>query len=564
MTHRLGLLSFAVCVLIFSAFPSATFGSNFGNGSQPQSLTLDAERVSYNDETGRASAEGGAVLTYQGATIRGERIDYDAASQKVKASSLPGESVVLQAEGRMLVGDGLEYDLNTGEGVLTGAKSSVPLGSGTLYVFGGGLHLLPYDLAVEQGIIKGDKMENTPYVGIWEDVSATTCALDHPHYRIETKSITFIPGRRIVAKKPRLYLGDAYVFTYPMDYIAYIDRRALRYSITPYVENSTSKGIGLGFSGAFDWGSGSLGIGLAYWSEVDFEWMAEVDQRFGDRSGFGVRAGIEYSWDDAWNEKIYRPSASLYYERDGWQGALRWTRNEYIEDQKDSLYTYRGRLSREPEFFVLTPWLKDPALHASWFRLGALWGNYLEKTPNFEHDTVMRYGATLQHYVEVPMGDKAEFFWNVRYDTWFYDKNDLDQEVAEGFLGLRYRIGAFELGSAYERRYVWGESPMLWDSYREAEKIYQKVRFPLGRELFFVARGSYDLNESMVDEIDYVLQWINDCMKWEFLYHNDRTSGGENKFSLSVSVLAFPNTPASFGQYQSTDPFERPRDLPSE
>jgi LPS-assembly protein len=532
-------------------FPSCAFAE------EPQNVTLDAERVSYDDETGKASAEGNAVLTYRGMTIQAERIDYDAVSQKVKASSLPGDPVILRGMGNAVTGEGLEYDLDTAEGVLTGARSGLPVGEGTLYVTGE-IQVLPYSLAVERGLVGGKAKDSLVVEG--KNVSITTCALDHPHYRIEAKSILFVPGRRVVAKKPRLYLGDTFVFAYPLDYIVQIDRKAMQHSIMPHIQHSEEKGTGVGLSGALGWDTGSISLGITYWSEIDFEWKAEAEQSLG--GGFSVGIGVQHSWDKAWREKIYRPQASLLYENKGWQAAVRWSRDEYIEDQKDSLYEYKGRLDREPEFTVLTPWMKEPALGLSQFRLGAVWGSYRESTPDFAGDTVTRYGATLQSYVEVPLGKTAEFFWSSRYGAWFYDKDDSDQEIAEGLLGLRYNLGFLEMASGYEHRRVWGESPMMWDSFRDAERLHQKIRFPLGKELFAVLRGSYDLNESMVDEVNYALQWITDCMKWELLYHDERTSDAEDRISLSMSLLAFPNTPASFGEYKDVDPFQRPQDLP--
>ena len=526
---------------------------------ESQNVTLDAERVSYNDETGQASAEGNAVLTYQGTKIQAERIDYDAVSQKVKASPLPGGTVVLQGAGNTVTGDSLEYDLDSRKGVLTGARSRLPVGEGTLYVTGD-IQVLPYDLAVQQGLVSGKDEGSLVVEG--KNVSATTCALDHPHYRIEAKSIIFVPGKRVVAKRPRLYLGDTFVFTYPLDYVIQIDRKAMKYAITPYLQNSQEKGASVGFSGALGWNTGTLGLGMAYWSKIDFEWMAEIEQSLG--SGFSVEAGVEYSWDKAWREKKYRPRAAFLYEKNGWQAALRGSQNEYIEDRKDSLYAYKGRLDRKPEFTVLTPWIKEPVFKISHFRVSAAVGNYQEKTPDFVNDTVIRYGATLQTYSEYPLGKIAEFFWGSHYQAWFYDadSDQADQEVAAGLLGLRYRLGALEMASGYEHRRVWGQSPMLWDSFRDAERLHQKIRFPLGQEFFVTVRGSYDLNESIVDEVNYTLQWINDCMKWELSYHDERTPEAEDRINLSVSLLAFPNTPASFGEYKSVDPFDRPRDLP--
>ena len=47
-------------------------------------------------------------------------------------------------------------------------------------------------------------------------------------------------------------------------------------------------------------------------------------------------------------------------------------------------------------------------------------------------------------------------------------------------------------------------------------------------------------------------------MKWELRYRDDRALGSENSLNLSVSLLAFPDTPASFGEYRDNDPFEPP------
>ncbi|MBR0185698.1 MAG: hypothetical protein IJQ24_06685, partial [Synergistaceae bacterium] len=76
----------------------------------PDQVILNADRVSFNDETGHALAEGNAVLQYNGTTIMAERIEYDADSQKVKAMPLPGEKIVMKNGGRTLNGDQVDYD----------------------------------------------------------------------------------------------------------------------------------------------------------------------------------------------------------------------------------------------------------------------------------------------------------------------------------------------------------------------------------------------------------------------------------------------------------------------
>ncbi|MCR5346289.1 MAG: hypothetical protein K6E38_00760 [Fretibacterium sp.] len=537
------------------------------SSSKEERVVLNADRVSYNDETGQASARGNAVLNYRGTTIRAERIDYDAQTQKVEAMPLPGEQLVMtHSSGRTLKGDHLDYDLVTREGVLTGARTNLPMGEGTLFVYGGEIDVVPWDTAVERGLVHGQKGRPEDYAVQWHDVNLTTCALDHPHYRLVSKTITVIPGQRVIAKRPRIYLGNTYLFTSPLDYVTSFERRSVRYSLMPYFQRSDQRGVGGGINGTLGWDTGSLSLGVAGADKIGLEWMFEVEQKLS--SEFTLRAGVDYTWDEAWDEKQWRPSASLMWYRDGWNVALNWKKNEYIEDQKSTLYDYKGRLDRRPEVVVQTPWYKTSEW--SWLNLIASWGNFREEIYNGRTISAKRYGLWAHNYFERTLWPQVEFFSDLTGGVWFYDLDSEDHESLRTLTGLRYRLGIVELGTAYERRYVWGESPMLWDQYEKRERIHQKIRFPVARvggrqpfdKLYAAARGSYDLDQSMVDEIIYSLQWVTDCMMWDLHFRNDRTSGGDNRIGLSLSILAFPETTASLGQRLERDPFDRPQDLP--
>ena len=170
-----------------------------------------------------------------------------------------------------------------------------------------------------------------------------------------------------------------------------------------------------------------------------------------------------------------------------------------------------------------------------------------------------RYGVGFRNYYEQGLGS-VELFANTEGALLIYD--DSDQEMLRSFIGLRYKIGAFELGTAYERQYAWGSSSMYWDQYSNRRRIHQKVRFPVGREVYLAFRGSYDLFESMVDETFYSVQWDTDCMIWDLHYKNDRTKSGDDSLGLTIVLKAFPSRSAAFGQKIETDPFNRPYDVP--
>ena len=209
--------------------------------------------------------------------------------------------------------------------------------------------------------------------------------------------------------------------------------------------------------------------------------MIEVEQQL--NRDFSILAGVEHSWDEEWDERVWRPYASLIYSHNGWDARLNWSHNEYISDQKDSSNEFRGRLDRRPEFIVWAPWFKSSPY--SWMRLHITHGSFKETIRgSTESEVTSRYGMGFRNYFEHPLGSMA-LFSDTRGIAWFYDREDSDHEMLRSFTGLRYTIGRVELGTGYERQYTWGESPMHWDQYRERERVHQKIRFPLGREIYF-------------------------------------------------------------------------------
>ena len=561
------LCTLTFVLLLASSSYSANFEDYYVNETQelqniqdtpefvPDQVTLYADRVSFNDETGHALAEGNAILQYNGTTIMAERIEYDADSQKVKAMPLPGEKIVMKNGGRTLNGDQVDYDLQSGEGILSGPATHLSVGEKgeVMYIYGGEINVIPWELAEERGLVKGSPQD---YMLQWRNVAMTTCALDHPHYRLESKLITFIPNRRVVAKKPRVYLGNTYLFTSPLDYVVQLKRRQLGYTLMPFFNKSEIRGTRGGITGTLGWETGSVSLGFSYSRSSGLEYMLEVEQEI--NRDFAILLGVEHSWDDVWDEKIWRPYATLMYNHNGWAAHLNWTRNEYISDKKDSYYEYKGRLDRQPELIVWAPWFRNSQY--SWSRVFATIGSYKETLymrPEQGFET--RYGVGIRNYAEKKAGD-VELFANTEGVLMLYDGTD--QEMLRSFLGARYKIGVFELGTGYERQYAWGSSPMYWDKYSNRRRIHQRVRFPVGREVYLAFRGSYDLFESMVDETFYSVQWDTDCMIWDLHYKNDRTRNGNDSIGLSIMLKAFPSRTAAFGQKIEVDPFDRPLDIP--
>ncbi len=531
------------------------FQADFTGADKEEQVILQADRVSFNDETGNAVAQGDAELIYKGTKIEAEQIEYNADTQKIEALSLPDKRVKISYADKVLTGDKLNYDLNSREGVLTGAKTQIGIeNGGVVYVYGGEINVIPWEQAKSMGLVNVSPEE---YVVQWKNVIMTTCAIDHAHYRLETKKIIFIPGKRVVAKRPKIYLGNTYLLTSPLDYVVELKRQTVRYSFMPYIQKTEVRGTGGGLTGTVGWATGQLSLGFSYGGKSGLEWLLELEQELNDRFTFIL--GVEYSWDDLWDERQWRPYATLKYQDRGWKAALNWRKNEYFSEQKDMTHKYKGRLDRRPEIVVSSPWFRSSKY--SWLMITAAYGIYKEQVYGLgDRDSIARYGVGFHSYFEYPWGN-TEIFSDSTGNAWFYEGGD-DQETLRSFTGLRYKIGDVDMGTAYERRYTWGESPMYWDTYRERKRIHQKIRFHVGGEIYAAVRGSYDLKESMADEIIYSLQWVTDCMTWDLHYTNDRTSEKDNSIGLAISLNAYPDSPASFGQKRQTDPFLPPKDLP--
>ena len=543
-----------IIILVIISFVQlfSLFCSNVEAGVN--TIELNAQKVTYDDFSGTASAEGDAILTYGDVRIVAERIDYDDESGKVVASSLPDKGVVLSNGKQALRGDKLEYDIKTAEGVMSGAKSTLAVDGVFVHVKGDNLEAIPYELAVERKLVSSKSNFSGDYVIKWDNVSVTTCALDHPHYRLESKRLIFTPGHRVVVKRPRLYLGDKFAFTYPFDYIINMKReKGIKTAIFPTISYQSSKGTEVGISGPITWDSGGINFGVSYWTDIGFEWKATLEQKLGN--DFSLWGELQYSWDRLWDEKKYRPSLSLKYDQPYWFVQFNWRSNQYLEVQKNADYQYRGELDSSPEFVVGTPWLREGQ---GWYRISAMWGKYQTSTILASGTEVTepwrnRFKIAAESYIEAQKGAVTPFL-SLNASIALYEE-DMRQDVISSILGLRYDFGKLKLGTAYSRSWVSGETSMSWDQEFDNERIYQMLDIPLGKYFSFSILGGYDLRASFLEEMNYTLRYLNDCMLWELTYRNDRNFGGEDKIFFRIG---FTGTPVEIKNEEIYNPFIPP------
>lgn len=502
-----------------------------------EEVVLDAEKVVFDQSSQIGKAEGNVRLTWGSFSVFAPEMEVNVSSKTVRAEGSQEHKVILLEGDRQLTGTSLNYDLNTREGTLHNVSTVYTLEEGRVYLKGENVALAPKKVARERKwySIEEDASDDE-FAAKWENVSITTCSEPSPHYHLVTRRIIILPGGKVIAQKPEVYLGSSKIFTYPFDYI-FDDKE--HSSFLPTLHYESEKGVGVGIRPSWSLGPNtSLDSRIVGWSDSELEWRAGLSYRFSDSWSFFADSAYEY---DLNGENIdYRPEWGLEYNRDGWSGHLRWSEREVFERELKTGGTYRTSLWRDPEISLVSPWWIDPASVNTMWRLFASWGRYEEAGITAERTS---YGIDLKGHYPIHSGQKI--LWRIDHTFMDYDTGQ-SQEITNANLGLKWPLGRVTCVSSYRRTWVSGSSAMVWDEREEIEKLYQSFLVPLSDSTTFGLRGAYNLETSDFDERIYQLFLDRDCMQWVLSYRDDLAED-DDWASLKLVVKAFPDTDLAVG-----------------
>ena len=547
-------------LFLFLALPRGAF-------AEPKDVVLDADKVIFDSETGRAEAEGDARLRHENIRVFSHRMELDTANEIAYASSKPGDRLTILYGANRFTGETLEYDMKSREGVLTNARGDLPAGTagGTVFLRGKHLEVAPLDTALEKKWLKKRQTRKVKdeevQVARWSDVSLTTCPSDRPHYRLQTKRLIVIPGVRVIAKNPRVYIAEKFLFSYPFDYVIPLhkERDALLGIFIPSVVHDSDKGIGYALTGPLAWDTGHLSMAFRYWSDIGLEARAGIVQSVGRNTA--VFGNMDYSYeklDEFDGVKTHRPSWGIASTFGGWSARLLWSQRENLEIFKNFGETYRNVLHREPELTLSGPWWTVRGIPDLSWSVTAVWGEYetARQLPGTVNSSGRFVGDIQAQYI-VRTGTIRPF-WRGQYRTFSYTQTGPtgqdSQEIMSTWLGFRTRFGSIDFAGAWFLQNVTGESPMSWDRAGDREVLYSEIGFPLGKNVYFSALPAYDVKASRLGEVGYRLVLDHDCSRWELLFRDDQV-GEDDWVSLRFMVKAFPETPLVFGDKALTNPF---------
>lgn len=559
--QRIRIYKWALPLALFALLLCGACPAAFAtDASDPNRINLDADKITFEEDTGVATAEGKVTVQNKDLRLLAPYIEYDSENSQLKALSTQDGSVTFITGNRRLSGERLDYNLVTKRGMLTHPNGKVE----ELFIRGEAIEVMPLSDVTKRKSSKGASSEDL--AGRWLSASVTTCPNPLPDYRLEAKQIVVIPGKRVIVKHPRVFLGERLIFAYPFDYVIPLDQkeRRKRGSLFPKVGFESQKGTGIGVSGPLVWETGSLNMEVIGWTKGMWEGNALLEQEI--RPGLSAYGGILREYDKDRDITLLRPNWGLNYDWRGWKVNVGWAQRELMKVEKAAGRDSRFVVWRQPEVSALSPWYEDRAVMGR-FRVFGSWGRYEDAT-NGSSQSVERTGLGVQMKGEFGHStqDKFQPFYNALYWYYTYDTpNADDQQILDTVTGIRWRAGDFKMETAYLRRWQWGNSPMKWDDFEPREEIYQSVdiRFHAKKPDHWWnlgVRGAYSIADSELAEMVYKLGYELDCMRWDLVYRDQR-AGGDSWVGLNLTIKAYPETGLRLAGDDIFEPSKAPDNL---
>lgn len=545
-------LAFPIKIIILGAIFALVFLlSPLLAEEKTDEVYVDADSVVYQENTGIATADGNVKVRNKDMRLFAPHVEYNSNNQLVEAFSDERGKLTLLSGQVKLIGDHLTYSLDTRRGVLTDASGKMD----ALYIQGREVRVMPMDDAVKFGVINlrpkkikaGTEDES---VTEWLNVTTTTCDFEKPHYRLVSKKVIVIPGKKMIIRHPMIYIGKKCIFTYPFDYIAQLGPRNSDQRLMPYFSYDSNKGIGGGIKGIIDAGRfGEVSVAAIYWS--DNLWEAELHYSKEILDGLSVFIKSDRLYNSDVKEIMWRPKWGLEYNSlNGWRAILFQSQRELIETEMRPGEERWYNVWRDPELGIYSPWYGNASKGAR-IRFFGIYGRYQDNLDILKPWTERVLLGT--EMTGAPDVGESLFrpYYGARYVYHTYGGGEQTQDFIDGWLGVTWNIGEVSFDSQYFRRWTDGTSPLAWDRYSDNENFYQTVSFPLPfgaswEKWTFSVTAAYDNLIKDVASMRYSLNYNQHCITWN-LWVKDNRSDNDLTAGLFFYINAYPEQKIGIG-----------------
>ncbi len=260
---------------------AAALAAVAGTALSGEGVSIQADRVVFDKERGIFDAKGSVEVQYKGITIEARELKYSKTDNTVDASG----GFILRKNNFDITGQSLDYDLKND----TGSADSVKIMLGSTWVEGKGISFDP------------EKID-------FNDSSFSSCDLDHPHYKITSRNMTFYQETGWIVQ----YLGLFYINGVPVvpvpTYVfdtGFVGGRYKKKNPAPLPEIGSNDEDGLYFRQKVIWRLSSYSYGL-----LSLDYMTRKGPGLGFETNFLPNKDNEGSF------RVYTSGG------DGWSGGV--------------------------------------------------------------------------------------------------------------------------------------------------------------------------------------------------------------------------------------------------
>jgi hypothetical protein len=466
-------------------------------------VTLTADHIEYDTQTGNVVADGHVVATRGNTTITADHLTGNLKTGDVQATG----RVVLTQPGRTATGEALRYNYQTRVGEMSRAVTKYP----------------PWTLT-------GRMITTAAGQGVATAATATPCDPAHPAFLITAQKVVIVPDDYIKAYDAVLRVYGVPVLYVP-SYTASL-KRGRKASSGPTVGYDNFNGVWVEYNQYLPLGSWESQIRVRYGTRSGVSGEAIIDRHF---PGYTVTGhlGRAVSFDQNGNQfnfDQYTVEADLDTQR---VGTLPLTYT--LQAQAGNFRESQSGVTAFRTEGLLT--FTTDTIHLNQSLTASAGGYYRYDTYSVgDVRNITAAAAALTQVLNRTSSTTLSYnFAQVQGSTPFlFDSIASDSAVSLSY--SYYPGGWFQSGTISE----------TYDFLTQQTTAGLNLAFTIGPSLQFGTNLTYNLTTQQYTEIDYAVSATCDCVALGVVYRTFPTSPASNQWYITLGINTLPGIATSF------------------
>ncbi len=499
---RRGAAALVTCVVLATSLASSALAQPVAPPNQGP-ITLTADHIEYDTQTGNVVADGHVVATRGGTTITAEHLTGNLKTGDVQAAG----RVVLTEPGRTTTGQNLRYNYRTRVGEMSQAVTKAP----------------PWTLT-------GRRIATAAGQGTATAATATPCDPAHPAFRVTAKKVVIVPDDYLRAYDAVLRVYGVPVFYVPV-YTASLKRNRKTVSSGPTVGYDNFNGIWVEYNQYVPLGS----------------WESQVRVRYGTRSGVSGEAVIQRQFSGY--TLAGHLGRAVSFDQNG---------NQFNFDQYTAEVDIGGRIGGLPlsyAFDAQAGQFLESQSGVNAFRtegLLTLTSDTIHLTPSLTASSGGYY-----RYDTYSVGDVRNIAAAAMALTQVLGRissTTLSYNFAQVTGATPFLFDAISSDSAVSLSYSyypggWFQSGTISDTYdflTQQTTAGLNLAFTISPSLQFGTNVSYNLTTQQLSEVDYAVSATCDCVALGVVYRTFPPNPVSNQWYITLGINTLPGIATSF------------------